>query len=128
MREYTDKDYEYLSKSLLDAGFTKNQMSFETDYTFITDDGFFSYKIECEYPRLIHFYLNKDKRDSLKAARRLIRTFVNMVREKGCLFYIVESPKELPYMKKWIHFIKGKKYYEANGDSYYYVPVFGRFK
>jgi len=126
MRPYTDKDYDYLYKSILSEGFTKDEMSFETDRTFITDEGFFSYRTDGKYPRLVHYFVDKDKR-SFRAAHKLFRAFVKVMRENNYLFYIVQEPKGKPYLKKFIEYIKGKEYCKVDGDIYFYVPVFGRF-
>jgi hypothetical protein len=125
MKQYKNKDYNYLYRSLSGEGFTKDQMTFETDCTYLTNTGFFSYRIENKYPRLVHFYIDKDKR-SFKAAQELIREFRKILINKEYLFFIAEAPKEKPYMKRIIQYIKGKKYLEKNGDTFYNVPVFGR--
>lgn len=125
MRQYNHKDYDYIYKSLLNEGFKKNQMTFDTDLTYLTDTGFFSYRIENEYPRLVHFYINKEKR-SIKSAQDLIRKFRELIIKEGYLFFIAQAPKELPHIKRIIKYIKGVKYLNQDGDTYYYVPVFGR--
>ncbi len=126
MKAYTEQDYEHINKCLLSEGLTKEQMTFETDNTYLTEKGFFSYRIENEYPRLVHFYINKKDR-SFKAAQDLMRIFHKILINEEHLFFIVDAPKESPYIKRIIKYIKGKKYLELNGDSFYYVPVFGRF-
>lgn len=110
----------------MSEGFTNNQMTFKTDKTYITNTGFFSYRIENNYPRLVHLYVNKDKR-SAKAARNLLREFRKILINKKYLFFIAEAPKEKPYMKRFIRYIKGKKYLETKGDTFYCVPLSGRF-
>lgn len=127
IRKYNQKDYDYLYKALSDEGFTKDQMTFETDHTYITDKGFFSYRMVDSYPRLAHLYLNKKDR-TYKNASDLIKALRKILIENEHLFFIAESPKEKPYMERFIKYIKGVKYLEINGDSFFYVPVFGRFK
>ena len=126
MRPYTNKDCNYLTKALLSEGFTNNQMTFKTDKTYITNAGFFSYRIENNYPRLAHLYVDKDKR-SAKTVRNLLKEFRKILINKKYLFFIAEAPKEKPYMKRFIRYIKGKKYLETKGDTFYCVPLFGRF-
>lgn len=120
-----DYDYDYIVNALLSENLTKEDMTFQTDETFITDIGFFSYRIEHGYPRLVHFFLDKDKR-SLKNAHSLIRTFKKIMIGRGYLFFIAFASKNKKYLNRFIKYMKGIKYEENNGNTYYYVPLFGR--
>ena len=126
MRNYVSQDYDSIRSALLDEGFTDEQMTFETDETFINDDGFFSYRIESGFPRLIHFYTEKPR--SPDKARRLIKEFRKMVIRENYPFFIMSAPKEKPELAKFIIYLKGKKYLEQDGDKYFYVPIAGRIK
>ena len=127
MRPYNKSDYDYLYSSLKSEGFSKEQMTFEADMTFLTDSGFFSFRIENGFPRLVHFYIDKDMR-SLATASSMLKVFIDIMRRNNYLFFIAEAPKELPYMKRIIKYIKGKEYLKVDGDTFFYVPVCGRFK
>jgi hypothetical protein len=97
------------------------------DMMFILEDGFFSYLIDGRYPRLIHFVINKDKR-SMKTARKMLKFFRHMVMEGGYLFYIVEVSKGTQYITRFIRYLKGVEFAEAENGTHYYVPLFGRIK
>ena len=118
--------------ALVSEGLRLNEMTFRTDQTFMTDDGFFSFVETNEYPELRHFYVNKSLRiafsDSMRAARKLFKTFRNIMVAKKYLFFIAEAPRGKPYMKRLIKYLKGKEFYsdKENGSTYYYVPLFGR--
>ncbi|MDO9535095.1 MAG: hypothetical protein Q7J85_07125 [Bacillota bacterium] len=128
MKEYTNEDYDYIKTSLKDEGLTDEKMTFETDNTFITDVGFFSYRIEGEYPRLMHFYVDKDKRGGGNF-RRLARDFWGKLIEGEHLFCVIELPKGKQYLKRFIEYYGGKEpYYEENGNKYYLVPTIGRIR
>ena len=127
VKPYTKKDYAEVYYALVSEGLRLNEMTFKTDQTFMTDDGFFSFIETGEYPELRHFYVNKSLR-SMRAARKLFKTFRNIMLAKKYLFFIAEAPRGKPYMKRLIKYLKGKEYYsnEATGSTYYYVPLFGR--
>jgi len=127
MRKYTDKDYDYIYNSLAGEGLTKEEMTFETDITFLTDFGFFSYRIDGRYPRLIHFYVDKDKR-LFRNARKLFRLFWREVIKGDYPFYIMEVPKEKSYISRFALYLKGKEYLEQDGNRYFYIPISGRLK
>jgi len=128
MRDYTDKDSDYIEKALLDEGFTLEQMTYKTDQTFITDVGFFSYRVENRYPRLVHFYLDKKNRGA-GAFRKLSHALWEKMIEKKHLFCVLELPKEKPYLKRFIKYYGGKDpFCEKDGDKFYYIPTFGRIR
>jgi hypothetical protein len=128
VRKYTEQDYDYIRDSLLSEGFTDDQMTFETDETFITDIGFFAYRIEDTYPRLTHFFVDKDKRRG-DTFRKLSKDFWGKLIDNGHLFYILEVPKEKPYIEKFVKFYGGNEpFKEINGDKFYLVPTFRRIK
>ena len=125
IRPYTKADYGCLEHALLDAGFEHKQMTFETDHTFVTEFGFFSYRKDVGYshPRMGHFYVNKQDR-SFTAALALFHQFKQVLLLNGFLLFIAEAPKELPYMNKVIKFVGGLLLGEVAKDKYYLVPVF----
>lgn len=129
IRPYTKADYGYLEHALLDAGFTHKQMTFETDYTFITELGFFSYRFKSgiPYPCMGHFYVNKQNR-SFKTALTLLRCFKRLMLSKGFLFFVAEAPKELPYMNRVIKFLGGLSLRKTKESNYYLAPLFKREK
>jgi hypothetical protein len=128
LRPYTNKDYDYLYQSLTDEGFTKDQMSFETDKTYIMDIGFFSYRMEGEYPRLAHYYLNKDKRGGWNF-KKISKAFWEKLIEEEHLFYILEAPKEKPFFESFAKYYGAKEpFEETDGNKFYLVPTFGRIK
>ena len=130
LRPYTKKDYAEVYYALVSEGLCLNEMTFKTDQTFITEDGFFSFIETGEYPELRHFYVNKSLRiafsDSMRAARKLFKTFRNIMLAKKCLFFIAEAPRNKPYMKRLIKYLKGKECYSNEKSIYYHVPLFGR--
>lgn len=127
IRLYEEKDYDYIYRALESEGLERKEITPGLNNTFIVDDGFFSYKIDGKYPRMIYFYIDKDKR-SMKAARKLLKVFRQVIMESGYLFYILAASDKKPYMKQLIRYLKGVSYSEVNGNTYYYVPVFGRIK
>lgn len=127
MRLYEPKDYSYIYQALKSEGLKREEMTFELDNTFIVDSGFFAYKIDGKYPRITHFYINKDKR-SLQSARKMLKIFRQIIMEAGYLFYIMEVPDSKRYLKKIVRYLKGVKFSRINESSYYYAPVFGRIK
>ena len=127
IRLYEEKDYNYIYQALKSEGLKREEMTFELDNTFIVDSGFFAYKIDGKYPRITHFYIDKDKR-SMRAARKMLKIFRQIIMEAGYLFYIMEAPDDKLYMKSLIRYLGGKKFIEVNKSSYYYAPVFGRIK
>ncbi|MFA7120533.1 MAG: hypothetical protein WC277_03590 [Bacilli bacterium] len=118
-------DGDRIKEALLSEGLTEDQMTYDTDILRTFDDGFYSWRLEAGYPRLIHFYTIPEKRSFLTAIRMMRRFRDELVRE-GHLFYIVELPKSKPYIRRFIEYIKGKKYLEIDGDAYYYAPTTGR--
>ena len=128
IRKYSPKDDDYIEKAFISEGFDLKEMVFRNSNTYITDEGFFSYRIDNGYPRLLHYYVNKNLRPSYKASLRLLRAFVELIRKDNYLFFTVVVPKEKPYLKKMIEFVRGKQYCKINGDVCYYVPVFGRIR
>lgn len=124
IRTYTPDDKEYIVNALIDEGLTEDEMTFETDETYLSDVGFFSYR-EGEYPQMTHFYVDKDKR-GFDNARKLIRQFWKLMIEKGVLFYIMEIPKSKPYIARFAKYLKGNEYYKKDGNRYYYIPIGGR--
>jgi len=121
IRAYEPGDYRYLYESLISEGFAGNRMSFLTDFTFITDLGFFSWRYEHGVPRLVHFYVNKDKR-SLFSAIRLVRIFKKTL--NGLPYFIAEVPRENPMLEGFVKFVGGKEpFYEDNGDKFYMVKT-----
>lgn len=128
MRLYIpEKDYDYIYQALKSEGLKRTEMTFELDNTFVMDNGFFSYKIDGEYPRITHFYIDKDKR-SMKAARKMLKAFRQLIIGTGYLFYIMEVPDNKLYLNKIVQYLKGIKFGAINGSTYYYAPVFGRIK
>ena len=127
IRLYTSKDYDYICQALESEGLKREEMTFEFNNTFIVDNGFFSYKIDGKYPRITHFYIDRDKR-SMKAARKMLRIFRQVIMEAGYLFYIMEVPDNKRYLKKIVRYLKGVRFSITGGSSYYYAPVFGRIK
>jgi hypothetical protein len=122
-----EKDYDYIYQALKAEGLKRIEMTFELDNTFIVDNGFFSYTTDGEYPRITHFYIDKDKR-SMKTARKMLKLFRRFVMFAGYLFYIIEVPDNKLYLKRIARYLKGIKYDELNGSTYYYAPIFGRIK
>ena len=127
IRLYRPEDYSYIHQALKSEGLQDSEMIIGSDVMFIMDDGFFSYRIDHEYPRLIHFYIDKDKR-SLQSARKMLKIFRQIIMETGYLFYVMEVPDNKQYLKKIIRYLKGVKFDRINESSYYYAPVFGRIK
>ena len=126
-RPYTPKDYDYIYQALKSEGLKREEMTFELDNTFIVDSGFFAYRMDGKYPRITHFYIDKDKR-SMTAARKMLKIFRQIIMEAGCLFYIMEVPDNKRYLKKIVRYLKGVRFSITGGSSYYYAPVFGRIK
>lgn len=125
MRPYRKSDKEYIVNALLSEGLTLEDMTFETDKTFVTEVGFFSYRMEFEYPRLGHFFVDKDKR-SLKNGHKLIKEFKQLLIKGKYLFFIALASKDKKFFNRFIQYIKGVKYEENDEDVFYYVPLFGR--
>ena len=125
MRPYKKSDKEYIVNALLSEGLALEDMTFETDKTFVTEIGFFSYRMEKGYPRLGHFFIDKDKR-SLKNAHKLIKDFKQLLIKGKYLFFIALAPKDKKFFNRFIQYMKGVKYEENDGNAYYYVPSFGR--
>ena len=125
MRPYRESDKEYIVNALLSEGLTFGDMTFETDQTFVTEIGFFSYRMEFGYPRLGHFFVDKDKR-SLKNAHKLIKDFKQLLIKGKYLFFIALAPRDKKFFNRFIQYIKGTMYEENDEDVFYYVPLFGR--
>lgn len=125
IRPYTEDDFKYIYLALKNEGLTEEEMSFEDDQVFIMDIGFFSFKERDEYPELMHFCVDKDKR-SMKSARQLLKAFRNIMLFKGYSFFIATAPKDKPYIKRLLEYLKGKYYTSGKTEDYYIVPLFGR--
>ena len=125
MRPYKKNDKEYIVNALLSEGLALEDMTFETDKTFVTEIGFFSYRMEFEYPRLVHFFVDKDRR-SLKNAHKLIKDFKQLLIKGKYLFFIAYASKNKKFLNRFIQYIKGVRYEENDGNIFYYVPLFGR--
>lgn len=122
-----DKDYDYIYQALKSEGLKRIEMRFELDNTFIVDNGFFSYRIDGKYPRITHFYIDKDKR-SMEAARKMLKIFRRLIMFTGYSFYIMEVPDNKRYLESIVRYLKSVKFDKSNGSTYYYAPIFGRIK
>ena len=117
----TDKERNYIREALLDEGFTAEQMTFETDETFITDIGFFSYRIEHGYPFLSHFYVDTDKRTP-RNALSLYGLFKKTIKSNGYSAFIASAMNEKKYLSRFIRYLsKRKKPYAIKSNCEYYL-------
>ena len=123
MREYQPADKKYIYESLRSEGLSDNEMTFETDKTFLTDYGFFSYRMEHGYPFLTHFYVDKNKR-STRNALSLYRLFKQQIISEGHKAFIAEVMNKKAYLEKFIKWLGRRKHYaEANNSKYYLIGV-----
>jgi hypothetical protein len=121
MRLYRPDDYQYLYDSIKGEGFTDEFMSFETDTTYITENGFFSYSFIHGEPYLKHFYLDKEKRGYWNA-RKMFDQFAKPLLKEGytICYATLANPK---YEKLLLHLGSRGAYAESDGYKHYLVPL-----
>jgi len=128
MRPYNPDDFAYCHDALLSEGFAEERMSFQTDKTYITGVGFFSYRIESWCPRLVHFFVDKDKRSKTNATK-LFSAFRELMIEEGHTHFVAGAPKEKPFMKRFIKYLGGQEPFATiDEDQYYLAPTLGRVR
>ncbi len=126
MRKYTPEDDDYLWSVLSGEGWKDDQMTYKQDHTFICDNGFFSYRMNGDYPLLTHFYLDKNKRKG-NHFRELVRDVWDIMTKEGHLFCVITAPKEKPYLEAFAKYYgKAEPYIEKEGTKYYLAPIFKR--
>jgi hypothetical protein len=64
----------------------------------------------------------------MKAARKMLKIFRRLIMFTGYSFYIMEVPDNKLYLEKIVRYLKGTKFDELKGSTYYYAPIFGRIK
>ena len=117
MRKYQDSDYDTLKDMLLAEGLKEEEMSFDTDITYIVDNSFFTLRTEHGFLSLVHFCVDQKHR-SQKSARELLKGIKEVVVGK----LIIHSKKE--YLNKCIeYYYKTKPYEVKDGYSFYLVEV-----
>ncbi|MFC1567320.1 hypothetical protein ACFL3R_00600 [Thermodesulfobacteriota bacterium] len=125
LRSAVPTDYPYIEQCLLDEGFDRERHSFLSDITYMCDIGFFSWRMEHGYPRLTHFYLNKNNR-GVRGAYALTRLFEAVMRNYSFEKFIAEVPAEKPELEKFIRFLgTTEPFTEQDGDKFYLVDVGG---
>ncbi len=109
---------------LKEEGMTDNQITYEKDFHFEDNTGFFSWRIEHGVPFISHFYIDVEKRDGHNAIT-LYHKFRDMIREQGYDRFIAEVLPGKEVFNKFIKTCLGchKPYATANGCDYYLIEV-----
>ncbi len=117
IRKYEGSDYDTLKEMLLAEGLKEEEMSFDTDTTYIVDNSFFTLRWEHGFMSLVHFCVDHKHR-SQKSARDLLKGIKEVVVGK----LIIHSKKE--YLNKCIeYYYKTKPYKVEDGCNFYLVEV-----
>ncbi len=126
IHKYIQEDFDYIHASLKSEGLTEDQMNFISDNTWITDFGFFSYRFDNGMPRLIHFYINPDKRN-YHHAYLLWHIFALLMMKKGHFHAILEVPGNKEYLRSFMRLLGSPQpFTEQDGAEFYRVPLIGR--
>jgi hypothetical protein len=78
-------------------------MVFDRDVTFISDIGFYTYRIEHNntQPWLIHFYIEPSKR-SYSAAYHMYQHFKGEMKNRGFKSFVVTVPDDKQYLRNFM--------------------------
>lgn len=121
IREANKKDNKILSDWLKSENLEDEQMGFEKHETYIMEKdsepvGFYTFRNECGYPYLVHFYLAKACR-GYKMALRLINSFVSTVGNK----FIVNVPEDNEHLNALVSKYFCVKHYAINEKHKFYL-------
>jgi hypothetical protein len=120
--------YYKLYRALQDEGYSDDEMDFEKDTTYVSDIGFFSFRLihDGKYLFMSHFLVFKDKRskDHINSVI-LADDFRKIVHAMGFNSIIFAIPKERSWLEKFSKVAFGKAmeapYLEINGRKYFYM-------
>jgi len=104
-------------------GMTDEQISWDEDFQYEDENGFFSWRIEHGYPYMTHFYVYKDKRN-LTNGVRLYRKFTDTIIKEGYAHFIAEVVPEFAGKTFGIFIrkrLKCKEPYAKVGNNEYYL-------
>lgn len=125
IKPYIPDDHAPLTSMLLAEGLNHDDMGFATGDTYVYDDngivkGFYTYKMDGEFPYLVHFCTHKSHR-SLGLALSLIRDFRGRIKKLGYNKGIINCPKN-DYIRKMIEwYTKTKPYAKENQHGFYLI-------
>lgn len=129
LRHFNYFDIPVLEKMLIDEGFTKSQMEFNSGVTFVFEEdkiikGFFTFKLlSHRYLTLLHFCTEKEYRTP-KLARLLTKHLINKIKNFNADKCIIDCPIKNKGLSRIIeYYFKTKPYAEKNGYKYYLVGV-----
>jgi hypothetical protein len=116
-------DDDWMITLLGQEGFPINRTGIHSCANVKTDYGFFSVRLEHGYPRLVHFIVEKEKRNFSNSLDQF-NAFTELMILVGYPSFIVEVPREKPELEKAIQFIGGKKPYQViDGDKVYLIQT-----
>jgi len=120
LRPYMKSDKDMLTDMLKNEGLESSDMGFEDHYTFILDDGkgFFTFRFEHDMPYLVHFCTNRKYR-SISLARRLIKSFIGLMKENGYHKAILQIPCKKPDVMKIMRYYFKKDFYASKEEHYF---------
>ncbi len=116
---------------LIEEGLEPEEMEYVSGETFVAEDydgnilGFYTYKMEGDFPHLQHFCTNRDFRDrTLDVARILIRDFRRRMKSLGYAKAIINSPKckrKIGLLIQW--YFRAEAYGADNEHKFYLVTI-----
>lgn len=113
---------------ILEAEGVKREAHRYIEYpTYVYDDGgiqgFFTFRMEQGFPALIHFCTDREHR-SPALARKLIKAFVEKVKEGNFVGAIIHVKQGKGYLDKFVqYYFKKKPYATKDGFNFYFVKV-----
>jgi hypothetical protein len=110
---------------LIVEGLREDQITYEKDFHFENNVGFFSFRFEHGVPFMTHFLVYPEKRGML-AMLRLYMMFKVIVMSLGFDKFIAEVIPEKPYFRTLLKKMGCDKPYalnEENGSEYYLVHL-----
>jgi hypothetical protein len=99
-------------------------MVFDRDTTFVSDDGFYTYRVEHHntQPWLIHFYIEPDKR-SYPAAYRMYQHFKGEMKKRGFNSFVATVPDDKQYLRNFMKLSGACVPYARKNDMDFYKIV-----
>jgi hypothetical protein len=124
MQPYNGSMFYKLYRALQDEGMPDEEMSFESNPTFVSDIGFFTLRFDQEVPQVVHFLVWKDKRSYCNGIR-LYREVKKALIQMGFVRFIALVPDKfwLQLFRVWG---KNVKMYAEKDNKKFYIIRIGR--
>ena len=124
MQPYNGSMFYKLYRALQDEGMPDEEMSFESNPTFVSDIGFFTLRFDQEVPQVVHFLTWKEKR-TYSNGIRLYREAKKVLIALGFVKFIALDEKAF-WLKLFKLWGKNVKMYAEKDNKKFYIIRIGR--